>query len=314
MKILITGGAGFIGSHLTEELVQAGNEVTILDNLSNGCMSNLKNVEKDIQMLKLDISFPLTTIKRHIGKIDFDQIYHLACYPRSLSFVDPDRDLMVNARGTLNVLELARANNAKIVFTSNSGIYGEPQYLPIDEKHPDAPSTPYDANKLVSEYYLKVFNKEHGIKSAICRLATVYGPRQRTSPQWKPIVAEFVDKILSGKKPTINWDGLQTRDLIFVKDIVAGLQKAMNSDISDGTVCILGTGVETSIKEIYDAVCELTKMEPGYEKGNKYPGDLRRMRYNSEKAKKLLEFEAKYTVSDGIKQYIAWYSTEGKEE
>ncbi|MBN2073490.1 MAG: GDP-mannose 4,6-dehydratase, partial [Actinobacteria bacterium] len=240
-SILVTGGAGFVGSHLSEYIIEKGGNIVIIDDLSNGSMENLDNIRDEIDFIQFDISGSMSKLKELLVKYKFDGIFNLACFPRSLSLSDPVRDVDVNARGTINILEIARGNHSKVVFTSNSGIYGNPEYLPMDEKHPDKPSTPYDANKLVSEYYLKIYNKIYGLPIAICRLATVYGERQRTKPGWKPVIPEFVAKVLQNEPPTIYWDGNQTRDLIYVKDVVQGLTKAYTSDTKD-EIFILGTG------------------------------------------------------------------------
>ena len=283
-KILVTGGAGFIGSHLVEELLLKGAKVTIIDDFSNGRMENLKNFRNKVLVIKYDISSPFLKLRKKI-KDNFDGIFHLACFPRSMSLKDPFRDLEVNARGTLNVLEIARLNkNCKVVFTSNSGIYGDPKYLPIDEKHPDNPITPYDANKLVSEYYMKIYYRIFGVPIAICRLATVYGERQRINSGWRPLIPEFVTKISKGQRATIYWDGEQTRDLIYVKDVVQGLIKAFLANTKD-EVFILGTGVETSINKIYRIICEEFGKWIEPKRREKMPGDLRRMKLSYKKAK-----------------------------
>lgn len=303
--ILVTGGAGFIGSHLTEELVKKGARVVVLDDFSNGKMENLDEVKDKIVIIKKDISLPLIKLKAVLKDYKFDAIFHLACHPRSLSLADPLRDLEVNAKGMLNVLELAKLNKSKVIFTSNSGIYGESKYLPIDEKHPDNPSTPYDANKLVAEYYAKIYYKAYGIPIALCRLATVFGERQRATPNWKPVISEFTEKILNGQQPTIYWDGKQTRDFIYVKDVVQGLIKAFLTDTKD-EIFILSTGVETSINEVYEIICRLLGRWVKPKRTRKKYGDIRRMVYSFKKAKEWFGFEPRYNLEEGIKNYINW--------
>jgi len=303
---LITGGAGFVGSHLTEKLVHDRATVVIVDDFSNGTMANLEKVKDKVTVLKQDISAPFTQLKEALGDYRFDGIFHLACFPRSLSLKDPFRDLEVNAKGMLNVLELARLNKAKVVFTSNSGIYGNPEYLPIDEKHPDKPSTPYDANKLVSEYYLKIYYHIYGIPIAICRLATVYGEWQRTKPEWKPVIPEFATKVWRGESPTIYWDGEQTRDLIYVKDVVQGLVKAFASESTADEVFILGTNIETSVNRIYQIVCQALGKQIEPTRAGKVAGDIRRMKLSFEKAEKTFGFKPEYSLELGVRNYIDW--------
>lgn len=303
---LITGGAGFIGSHLTEKLVHDRATVVIVDDFSNGTMANLEKVKDKVTVLKHNISASFTELKEALGDYRFDGIFHLACFPRSLSLKDPFRDLEVNAKGMLNVLELARLNNAKVVFTSNSGIYGDPEYLPIDEKHPDKPSTPYDANKLVSEYYLKIYYHIYGIPIGICRLATVYGERQRTKPEWKPVIPEFATKVLRGESATIYWDGEQTRDLIYVKDVVQGLAKAFASESTADEVFILGTSIETSVNRIYQIICQALGKQIEPTRASKVAGDIRRMKLSFEKAERTFGFRPEYSLEQGVRNYIDW--------
>ena len=303
---LITGGAGFVGSHLTEKLLRDRAAVVIVDDFSNGTMANLEKVKDKVTVLKHDISASFAQLKEALGDYRFDGIFHLACFPRSLSLKDPFRDLEVNAKGMLNVLELARLNKAKVVFTSNSGIYGDPEYLPIDEKHPDKPSTPYDANKLVSEYYLKIYYHIYGIPIGICRLATVYGERQKTKPEWKPVIPEFATKVSRGESPTIYWDGEQTRDLIYVKDVVQGLAKAFASESTADEVFILGTNVETSINRIYQIVCHALGKQIEPTRAGKVAGDIRRMKLSFEKAERTFGFKPEYSLEQGVRNYIDW--------
>ena len=304
--ILITGGAGFVGSHLTEKLLDDGATVVIIDDFSNGTMANLENVEDKVTVLKQDISVSFGQFKKALADYRFDGIFHLACFPRSLSLQNPFRDLEVNVKGTLNVLELAKLTKAKVAFTSNSGIYGDPEYLPIDEKHPDKPSTPYDANKLVSEYYMKIYCHIHGVPIAIGRLATVYGERQRTKPEWKPVIPEFATKLMQGESPTIYWDGEQTRDLIYVKDVVQGLVKAFYSEDTEDEVFILGTGTETSINDIYRVVCMALDIRTEAKRAEKIAGDIRRMKLSFEKAERTFGFRPEYSLEQGVKNYMGW--------
>jgi len=304
--ILVTGGAGFIGSQLSEALLAEGAGVVIIDDFSHGSMANLEHIRDKVVVLEHDISQGFSALAEVVREFTFDGIFHLACYPRSLSLKNPFRDLEVNAKGTLNILELARLSRSKMVFTSNSGIYGNPEYLPIDEKHPDKPSTPYDANKLVSEYYMKIYHHIYRIPIAICRLATVYGERQRTEPGWKPVIAEFATKVLQGEQPTIYWDGEQTRDLIYVKDVVQGLVKAFRSEDTEDEIFILGTGTEISINEIFRVVCMALGKRVEPKRAEKTAGDIRRMKLSSEKAGRTFGFRPEYSLEQGIRNYMNW--------
>lgn len=309
-KILVVGGAGFVGGHLCENLVASGASVVIIDDFSSGTMANLESIKDKVVVIKHDISKPFAKLTQAVKKYTFDGIFNLACWPRSMSLKNPFRDVEINATGTLNVLELARLYGAKMVFTSNSGIYGDPDYLPIDEKHPDKPSTPYDADKLVSEYYMKIYHRIYGLPIGICRLAAVYGDRQRLKPDWRPIIPEFVTKVNRGEPPVIYWDGEQTRDLIYVKDVVQGLVKALLSDKTGEEVFILGTCVETSVNNIYQTICKALNKNIEPKRAAKTPGDLRRMQLSYAKAEKILGFKPEYTFEQGLKKYIEWLRTQ----
>ena len=183
-KILVTGGAGFIGSHLVDLLVSKGYEVTIIDDLSNGTIENIACLDK-VTFVKRDISTQFND--NYYIEFNTQTIYHLACFPRSQSFINPTRDVEVNINGMVNVLELARRNKSQVIFSSNSGIYDTVK-IPINEQAIDKPKTPYDLDKLTAEKYLKLYQDVYNVKYVIFRFATVYGPRQRVSPDWKPVV------------------------------------------------------------------------------------------------------------------------------
>ncbi|MDP2683948.1 MAG: GDP-mannose 4,6-dehydratase [bacterium] len=309
---LISGGAGFVGSHLAEELVKNGNKVIIIDDFSNGSIKNLSGFKNKVKVIRGDISWNLNKLNNIFKPYKFDGIFHLACWPRSLSLEFPKRDLEVNALGTLNMLEVAKKHNCKLVFTSNSGIIGNPKYLPSDEKHPDQPSTPYDANKLVGEYYCKIYNDIHSVKVGVVRFAAVYGDRQRTKPGWKPLIAEFVDKISNNKSPIINWDGEQSRDFVYVKDAVQGVLKAFKGNTKGGEYYLISTNKETTVNLLFNTVNQLLGKDIKPIRRNKTPGDIRRMKLSYNKAKKTFDYQPKYSLKMGVQNYIDWYFSEYK--
>ena len=303
-KFLVTGGLGFVGSHLVEELVQNDHKVTVLDNLSNGNIQNLSHVDG----ITKDISNIENLEPTHFSE-KFDGIFHLATSPRSSSLQDPLKDIETNCKGMIRVLELAKKNNAKVVFTSNSGIYGSAEEgKAIDENSINNPTTPYDADKLVAEYYCKIYHNIHGIKSAVVRFATVYGERQVVNEKlnWRPLVATFVKKIVNNEEVTINGDGKQTRDLIYVKDAVQGVIKAMNSSIENADVFLLSTKTETSVNDVLHLTEEIVGLKAKIKKTEPLKGDIRRMKYDYNKAKENLGFEPKFSVKDGIERLVKY--------
>lgn len=305
-KVLVTGGAGFIGSHLSEKLVKLGHRVSILDDLSTGSSDNLVNIKDRVQFVKGSV----TRLPQKVVNTKVDCIFHLATHPRSFSLQDPFTNLQVNAKGMLNVLELARKYKSKVIYTSNSGIYGEPKFLPIDESHPVDPKTPYDANKLVGEYYCTIYSRIYGISTIVFRLATVYGERQRVSERlnWRPVIAEFCSKILSSRVLTVNGDGKQTRDFVYVGDVVQGLIRGFESNIKND-MFNLSTGVETSLNDLLATIAKITGLKVRSKKAPELVGDIRRMCYSWKKCHDSLGYKPAYSLEDGVRRYISWLKT-----
>jgi len=305
LKVLVTGGAGFVGSHLAEHLAQE-HQVVVMDDLSNGSLSNLKSVRKRIRFVNADVS--KESAARKVGRVD--GILHLACHPRSFSFDKPARDVDVNVRSTVNMLAISRKYDTKLIFTSNSGIYGEPEYLPMDEKHRIDCKTPYDVNKYASELQIRAHARQYGLRTVVCRLATVYGPRQKVNERlnWRPLVATFLERLMTGRRPVIFGDGEQTRDLIYVEDVVDGLVKAFDSKAADGEVFNISTGSETSVNSLLRMTLDALGKEAEPERGPPTVGDIRRMCYSNAKAQKTFNFEIKHPLQVALKEYIAYLS------
>ena len=304
-KYLVTGGFGFVGSHLSEELVNQGHDITIIDNLSNGQLSNIAKIKDKVTAYISQVE----QLQSAVFNDPFDGIFHLATAPRSSSLADPMRDIESNCKGMIAVLELAKRNGAKVVFTSNSGIYGSSDDgSAINEGSINNPTTPYDANKLVSEYYCKIYYNIYGVKSTLVRFATVYGERQKVNEKlnWKPLVATFVKNVINNENVKINGDGEQTRDLIYVKDAVQGVLRAMDSSVDDANIFLLSTNTETSVKQVLHLVEEITGKKANVSYDAPLKGDIKRMRYDYSKAKEYLGFEPKFTVRDGISKIVEY--------
>ena len=305
LKYLVTGGYGFVGSHLVEKLLNDGHDVTVIDNLSNGQLSNLDHLKNKITTYLANVE-QIQSV--HFTK-NFDGIFHLATAPRSSSLKDPMRDIETNCKGMIAVLELAKTHGAKVVFTSNSGIYGSAQEgASINENSINNPTTPYDANKLVSEYYCKIYHDIYGVSSTVVRFATVYGERQQVNERlnWRPLVATFVKNAMNGEEVTINGDGEQTRDLIYVQDAVQGVVKAMESNIDDANIFLLSTNKETSVNQVLRIVEDIAGLKAKIRHSEPLKGDIRRMKYDYNKAKLKLGYEPRFSVDDGIKMMMKY--------
>jgi len=303
VNFLVTGGYGFIGSHLVEELIKKGNNVTALDNLSNGQLNNLEHVRVTKKISNVE------KIRSTDFSEKFDGVFHLATAPRSSSLIDPMTDIETNCKGMVAVLELAKKHNAKVVFTSNSGIYGSSSDgSPINENSTNNPTTPYDANKLVSEYYCKIYHNIYAVKSTVVRFATVYGERQTVNEKlnWRPVVATFVKNLVNDEEVEINGDGNQTRDLIYVKDAVQGVIKAMESSEENADIFLLSNNKETSVNEILHATEAVVGVKARIKHTDPLKGDIRRMRYDNSKAKQKLGFEPKYAIKEGIERLVKY--------
>lgn len=293
-SVLVTGGAGFIGSHVVEELVRRGFNVTVLTHYQ-GSPANLRGVTRKINLKVGDISKT-----NWISKVPAARtVVHLACHQRSFSFARPQTDVSVNVIGTVNVLEYARKYDARIIFSSNSGIYG-PCVL-AKEDDPVNCLTPYDVGKYSGELMMRAYNNQYGIESTIFRLATIYGPGQRINERqgWMPVIATFAKNLLQGRRITIYGDGLQTRDLVYVKDAAEGLLKAMHSK-RKFDVFNLSSAKEVKIIEILQMVsdCVGSRIQPVYAPAR--PGELRRMSYSNGKIKRDLGWEPKTPLKVGI--------------
>jgi len=302
----VTGGAGFIGSHLVDRLIDEGFEVVVLDDFSTGSLENLRlHVGKDnFHIVKGDVRNRVD-VKKAVEDVDY--IFHLAAIVSvELSIKNPVLVEEVNVGGTLNLLEESLSLDLKkFVYVSSCAVYGNPKYLPIDEEHPTKPLSPYGVSKLTAEHYCKVFYRIYGLKTVCLRLFNVYGPRQAVGP-YSGVIAKFVDRLKNGKPPIIYGDGKQTRDFIFVEDVVDACLRAMDSKKCVGEVVNIGSGIETSINELAQVISRLFGIEevkPVYAESR--VGEIRRSCADISKAKKLLEFKSKISLEEGLRRFIA---------
>ncbi|MEM2614802.1 MAG: GDP-mannose 4,6-dehydratase [Nitrososphaerota archaeon] len=297
MSVLVTGGAGFIGSHLVEKLLKEDYDVIVLDDLSFGKIKNLDLKNPRLLFFKGDVC-ERESVKKVLK--DVYVVFHLAALiDVPFSVKNPALVNHVNVCGSLNLLEESvRHDVEKFIFASTCAVYGEPRYLPIDEEHPTNPVSPYAVSKLTVEKYCRVFNKNYGLKTVSLRLFNVYGPRQR-SGAYSGVITKMIERLRYGKPPVIFGDGTQTRDFVFVLDVVDALYRAINSRCSDEIN--IGSGRETSINSLAKTLCEkfnLRCIVPIYRKPR--TGDIKRSWANIEKAKRCLGYEPKFSLHDGL--------------
>ncbi|MBI3357034.1 MAG: GDP-mannose 4,6-dehydratase [Nitrospirae bacterium] len=302
MKVLVTGGAGFIGSHVVDRLVEEGHNVVVVDNLSSG---KRKNVNRAASLYKLDVQS--RRLERVFRNERPNVVLHLAAQISvRRSIEDPVFDAQVNVLGTMNVLQQAvRHGTRKVVFSSSGGaIYGEQETYPAPESHTTNPLSPYGISKLCSEHYLSYFQRISGIQVVSLRYANVYGPRQ--DPEGEAgVVAIFVQKMLNNEQPIINGNGRQTRDFIFVDDVVEANLAAMGQD-SQG-VYNVGTGAETSVNELFRMLAGITGSTCKEVHGPAKPGEQMRSVIDPSKIRLEIGWDAKVELADGLKKTVAFF-------
>lgn len=300
-NILLTGGAGFIGSHLADELASRDYKVKILDNLSSGSLSNIDKLLKNgkVDFVEGDIR-DTKTVKECIK--DADAVVHLAAQISvTLSIKDPEFNNQVNITGTQNILdECLRANVAKFVFVSSCAVYGEPKYTPVDENHPTNPISPYAQSKLTAEKSILQHSNTHGLASTVLRFFNVYGPRQKLN-DYSGVMTKFIERIKQKQPPTIYGDGSQTRDFVYVADIVSAIVLALESKTANGQIFNVGTGHATTIGELAKTMLKLTGADPEINYASKREGDIKHSYANINKAKILLNYKPAYPLKDGLK-------------
>jgi UDP-glucose 4-epimerase len=294
-RVLITGGAGFIGSQVADALLKNGHEVAIVDNLSSGRRENLSG---DVDVRELDIRGD--EVKAVFSDFRPQVMFHLAAQMDvRRSVADPAFDAEVNILGSLRLLECCREfGTSRVIFSSTGGaIYGEQDSFPAPESHPNRPCSPYGVAKLSVEHYLSYYASIYGMSTVALRYANVYGPRQNPSGE-AGVVAIFFDRLLNGAAPTIYGDGEQTRDYVFVGDVVAANVAALEHDLSGAYN--VGTGVETSVNQLFSAMRAslATEIEVGYAEGK--TGEQRRSCLDASKLTAATGWRPSVSLADGL--------------
>ncbi|NFO31267.1 NAD-dependent epimerase/dehydratase family protein [Clostridium botulinum] len=302
MKILITGGAGFIGSNLVDLLIEKNNDVIIVDNLSQG---KIENINKNSRFYKCDIvnvealEFVFTIEKPEIV------IHNAAQIDVQTSLKKPSLDAEVNIKGTINVLECCRKFGVrKIIYPSSAAVYGNPKYLPVDEEHPINPISFYGTSKHTPEHYIQTYSKLYDIKYTIFRYANVYGIRQDPKGEGG-VISIFIDKFLENKSPIIFGDGNQTRDFVYVKDIAKANLLALTN--GDNEICNISTQKPISINELLKTMQEILNSDLEAIYKHKRHGDIKYSSLKNEKAHEFLKWNAEYSLKEGLKETCMYY-------
>jgi UDP-glucose 4-epimerase len=304
---LVTGGAGFIGSHLTDALVARGHPVRVLDNLSTGSKANLDQVRDKVQLIEGDITDPATVQAATRGA---ELVFHqaaLASVPRSVA--DPLSTHRVCVDGTLNVLLAARdAKARRVIYAASSSAYGNSVSLPKRETDPTAPLSPYAVAKLAGEHYCAAFSEVYGMETVRLRYFNVFGPRQPPDSPYAAVIPLFIEAILAGRRPTIHGDGQQSRDFTYVDDVIQANLLAAEAKGVSGKVYNLACGRRTSLLELVTAINALLgkRIEPLHDEPR--PGDVKHSQADITCAQRDLGYAPRVSTEDGLRRCVEYYS------
>ncbi|HYL28171.1 MAG TPA: NAD-dependent epimerase/dehydratase family protein [Candidatus Nitrosotalea sp.] len=304
MRIVVTGGAGFIGSHIVDAYAEAGHEVLVVDSLWEHGGGRRANVRSGISLVHMDIR------DEGIGRVFSDfkpEIvnHHAAQHSVAISARDPVYDASVNVVGLLNVLEHASRSGArKVIFASSGATFGTPERLPITEATPQIPTSPYGITKMVGEHYLRFYRANRELDFTALRYGNVYGPRQDPNGE-AGVIAIFIGKFLARESVRVDWDGEQTRDYVFVNDVARLSLAAL--DLGSGESYVIGTGKKTSVNEIYRKLVGISGFEAPVEHAPQRPGDARDAQFDSARARAELEWTPATSLEDGIRATYQYF-------
>ncbi len=297
--VLITGGAGFIGRHLVETLVFE-NEVRVFDNLTTGRLANVPNratlLEDDIQNEN--------ALTRATDSIDI--IFHEAALVSvAHSVEEPQTSHEINAEATLSLLEAARNEDARVVLASSAAIYGHPESIPITEDHPKEPTSPYGLDKLATDHYARLYNDLYDLETVALRYFNVYGPGQ-VAGDYSGVISVFIDQALSGEDITVHGDGEQTRDFVYIDDVVQANCKAATTD-AVGEAYNVGTGESVTIRELAELIQDITDTDSDIVHTDERTGDIEHSKADISKADQQLEYEPTVSLREGLEHTVEWY-------
>ena len=302
---LVTGGAGFIGSHLTEELVRRGERVRVVDNLSTGKRQNIAHLTS-VEFIEGDLA-DVDVARRAVKGIDY--VLHQAAIPSvPRSVQDPITSNRANIDASLNILVAARdAGVKRLVYAGSSSAYGNTPTLPKTETMPTAPLSPYALQKLVAEQYCEMFTRLYGLETVTIRYFNVFGPRQDPSSPYSGVISLFISALCDGRQPTIYGDGEHTRDFTYVANVVDGVLRACHAAGASGEVINVATGGRISLNTLFKTIRDLVnaRVEPIYAAPR--PGDVKDSQADIAKARQLLGYEPIVRFEEGLARTVAWY-------
>ena len=305
-RALVTGGAGFIGSHLTEALVARGCRVTVMDDLSTGSLTNLEMVADRIEFREDDICDARAVQRAMRG---CDAVFHMAAVvsvPQTVQ--EPVASARVNDLGTVQIFETARRNGvSRIVFASSSAVYGDDPTLPKKEDMPPEPLSPYAVQKICGEYYARVYCQLHGIHTVSLRFFNVFGPRQDPSSPYSGVISIFMTRAVDGRPPTIYGDGTQSRDFVFVSDVVDAVVQSALSPAAAGEAINIGTGRSIEINELWEQICRIAGRQRAARHADPRPGDILASAADIGKSQTILGAAPRIPFEEGLRLTFDWY-------
>ena len=301
-RVLVTGGAGFIGSNLVRRLLRDGAVVTVLDDLFTGRRENLPSGIEFVEGSVCDAALVEAQVRQH------ELIFHAAARNIVISTRNPREDFETNIGGTLNVLLAARNSQVqRVLYTSSTSVYGNPRHLLSHEDDPLTPLTPYAVSKLAGEHYCMAFYESYGLPATAVRYSNVFGPGQDPGNPYCGVVSKFVDAMFAGRAPVIHGDGVQTRDFTYIDDAVEATILAATSERALGEVFNVGTGVETNINHLAQTLLRLTgsHLQPMHS-DRRDVDNIRRRVVNIEKARRALRWLPEVTLEEGLRRTVEW--------
>jgi UDP-glucose 4-epimerase len=307
-RYLVTGGAGFIGSHLCAALLRQGRAVTVLDDFSTGTPANLAGLQGDLRTVAGSVADPAAVERAIAGARG---VFHLAALPSvARSLERPMESHTANATGTVCVLQAAARVKARVVYAGSSSAYGDQALHPKGEHLREEPLSPYAASKLAGELYCRAFSRVYGLPVVVTRFFNVFGPRQPADSPYSGVVAAFCLGLVRGTRLRIDGDGMQTRDFTYVDDVVEGTLAAMDADSAGCEVVNLAYGESRSVQDLLTALARIAGREAEPEHGPPRRGDVRHSLADVTRARALLGFEPRVGFAEGLRRTFAWYRRE----